>query len=215
MRIRTNVKVGALIIALATGLNGGWPGPAAAQETTESSRAVVSATYKSPGKASRLSLLATAIPVAVGLMYWSSQGNEHKQEFDAYGNLFRDYTAEPNRLIPGLIIGTGLMFGPTVGHLYAGRAGLLPVRLLIAGAAMGAAFAVGDSQGDSWAGLSAGMAVLGAGGAVEIITSVIDIADADGAARKYNEEHAATKVSLTPLMLDGGKAPGLAVAASF
>ena len=215
MRARTNVNVSALVITLAIGLNGGWPGAAAAQESAGSSRAVMSATYKSPGKASRLSLLATAIPVAVGLMYWSSQGNEHKQEFDAQGNLFRDYTAEPNRLVPGLIIGTGLMFGPTVGHLYAGRSGLLPVRLLITGAAMGAAFAVGDSQGDSWSGLAAGVAVLGVGGAVEIITSVIDIAKADGAARKYNEEHAATKVSLTPMMLDGGKVPGLAVAASF
>ena len=204
-----------ILIALATGLTGGWPGAGAAQESTGSSRAVMSATYKSPGKASRLSLLATAIPVAAGIVYWSAQSPERKQEFDAQGHLFADYIEEPNRLVPSVIIGIGLMFGPTAGHLYAGRLGLLPVRVIIAGVATGAAFAVAEGQGDSWSALAAGVAVLGVGGAVAIITSVIDIAKADGAARKYNEEHAATRVGLTPLMLDGGKAAGFAVAASF
>jgi len=204
-----------ILIALGIGLAGSWPCAGVAQESMGSSRAVTSVAYKSPGKASRLSLLATAIPVAVGLMYWSRQSPERKQEFDAQGHLFRDYIQEPNRLVPGLIIGTGLMFGPTAGHLYAGRLGLLPVRVIIVGAATGAALAVGGAQEDSWSGLAVGIAVLGGGGAIAIITSVIDTAKADGAARKYNEEHAATRVGLTPLMLDGGKAAGLAVAASF
>jgi len=204
-----------ILIALAIGLAAGWPDAGAAQESTGYSRAVMSVPYKSPGEASRLSLLATAIPVAVGIVYWSGQSPERIQEFDAQGHLFREYTQEPNRLVPGLMIGTGLMFGPTVGHLYAGRLGLLPVRLIIAGVATGAALAVGASQADSWSGLAAGIAVLGGGGAVALITSVIDTAKADGAARKYNEEHAATRVGLTPLMLDGGKAAGFAIAATF
>jgi len=191
------------ILVLGSGLLGGWAEPVVAQEATETLSTVPSFAYKSPEKASRLSLLCTAVPVAAGVVYWSVQGGS-------------EFGGEPNRSVPAVLIGTGLMFGPSVGHLYAGRVGLLPLRAIVAGATAGAALGyAADHHEDGWEALGVTAGILAIGGGIATITSIIDIARAGRAARKYNEEHDVAQVGVTPAMLDGGRVVGLAVAASF
>lgn len=191
------------ILVLGPVLIGGWPDPVAAQEATDTLPPVPSFAYKSPEKASRLSLLCTAVPVAAGVIYLSAQGGT-------------EFGGEPNRSIPAVLIGAGLTFGPSVGHLYAGRLGLLPLRVIITGATAGAALGYAASNDeDSWDALGVFVGILAIGGGIATITSIIDIARAGRAARNYNEEHDEAQVGVTPAMLDGGRAVGFAVAASF
>jgi hypothetical protein len=147
---------------------------------------------KSPGTALALSLMSTVVPIGAGIALMA--------------------TESPAGLIPFL---GGILVGPSIGHFYAGNtgrglatAGLRTVSLV--GGTL-AAYAICPYDGCSDSDVQAATWVLIATAGLTLGSSVVDIATAPDAARRYNERQQAARLRVTPVFLAGGSAPGLAV----
>ncbi len=153
---------------------------------------------KSGSSALLYSLLGTALPVGVGLA--AATGNEGPNASPA----------------PGLLVFSGAIFGPSLGHFYAGRPGRalggIGLRVL-GGAGMVAGFAMSwDRASDSAGG---GDVLFGAGAALWIGSAVWDIASAPHSARVQNEKARKQRASLGVAAVGASRAPGLRLDVPF
>jgi len=169
--------------------------------------------YKSPSAAFNLSLFSTLVPMAVGtIMVSQARNNDSLAVAGAAG------------------LALGLSFGPTIGYAYSGEQlrgwGVGALRLLgvgVGSAAMFAAFLSSicdddDSSGCSKSGDAGTWALLGAVSLTAVaVSAVYDIATAPRAARRANEQHGLTNLSLIPVPIPGrlSTSPGLALVGQF
>lgn len=161
--------------------------------STVSAQHVAGLEMKSPQKAVNLSLLGTLIPVGLGIAMVANDDSER--------------SGGP-AMIGALCIMGGILVGPGLGHSYAGSGGRMlsgiGLRLLGFGGAM-TAFALSWNSPDSdsaEAGFYGGMALAG-------FSAIYDIATADDTARKYNERHGLSRVTVSPTYFADHDAGGL------
>lgn len=137
-------------------------------------------TPKNPGKATAYSLLGWVTPIAAGNLFAARCGN-----FDTG---------------PTLLLMAGWVAGPGLGHAYAGNSGKLYTGMAIRGGVLMGAFVLGAAVNNSGSIGSNGEALAAVLVAAGIIwySAIHDIVTADNSARKYNEEHGLTNVSIAP-----------------
>lgn len=149
--------------------------------------------YKSPGTAAALSTFGTFIPFGVGVASLPS---------------------ESGGAGTALIVLGGTIFGPGLGHAYAGNAGRffsgVGLRLLGWGGLM-TTVALSWNDGDS------GAAIAGALASTFLIlgSSIYDIATAPKSARQFNDRHGYRQISLSPTFNPKNSTPGLQLSMSF
>jgi hypothetical protein len=175
--------------------------------------------YKSPGMALSLSLLSTLVPMAVGTIMVSQAHNLHTH----LGHTSLAYAG-----VAGLAL--GLSFGPSIGYAYFGAHfrgwGMGLLRLAGIGVGSAAIIAAVDSamckNEDGYAscnkGDASGWVLLGAVSLFAVVVSAVyDIATAPRAARRANEQHGLTNLSLVPVPIPGrsSTSPGLALVGQF
>jgi hypothetical protein len=174
--------------------------------------------YKSPGMALSLSLLSTLVPMVVGTIMVS-------QAHDVHTHL--GYTSLAYAGVAGLAL--GLSFGPSIGYAYSGEHfrgwGMGLLRLvgvgvgsvaIVFGAISGSGAFCSDSCNKS--GDGGGWVLLGAVSLIAVVVSAVyDIATAPRAARRANEQHGLTNLSLVPMAIPGrsSTSPGLALVGQF
>jgi len=173
--------------------------------------------YKSPGMALSLSLLSTLVPMVAGTIMVSQA---HKLQ-TSLGRTGVEYAG-----VAGLAL--GLSFGPSIGYAYSGAhfrgwgMGLLRLAGIGAGAFAiyaGVALSIcGEGEDCSNREDGGGLIVLGAVSLIALaVSAVYDIATAPRAARRANEQHGLTNLSLVPVPIPGrsSTSPGLALVGQF
>lgn len=168
--------------------------------------------YKSPSTALSLSLLSTLVPVVVGTSMIAVWENRHHNT---------------PLLVGGAAgLGLGLSFGPSIGYAYSGEhfrgwgMGLLRLAGIGVGVFAIAAAAVSSIRCDSCSnsGDGGGWLLLAAISLTPVVVSAVyDIVTAPRAARRANERHGLTNVSLVPMAIPGrsSTSPGLALVGQF
>jgi len=136
----------------------------------------------------------TAIPIAMGVF-----ASTRNQDSGGAG---------------GFLVVSGYLFGPSMGHFYAGRSGRafkgVGIRIAsLVGVAAAAALSWNKTPSDS--GGEAGLAIACAG--LGAIDAVVDIASASHSARVHNEEVRQSRLRLAPARI--GMAPGIQVQTTF
>jgi hypothetical protein len=170
--------------------------------------------YKSPGMAFCLSLFSTLVPVVAGTtmlkVFWDGhQGND----------------SLPLLVGGTAVLGLGLSLGPSIGHAYSGEHlygwGMGFSRLVGSGIGAYAIFIAAfrsscpdycnPSRQDNAEAVA--VVVLTA----VAVSAVYDIATAPRAARRANEQHGLTNLSLVPMAIPGrsSTSPGLALVGQF
>jgi len=114
----------------------------------------------------------------------------------------------------GFLVVSGYLFGPSMGHFYAGRSGRafkgIGIRIAsLVGVAAAAALSWNKTPSDS--GGEAGLAIACAG--LGALDAVVDIASASHSARVHNEEMRQSRLHLAPARI--GMAPGIQVQTTF
>jgi hypothetical protein len=170
---------------------------------------------KSEDIALTLSLFGTLVPTAAGLLVWATRGDQLVREYGANGDLYREYYAAPNPLLPVLLIAGGLLIGPSLGHFYIGELGSLPQRFGIITSTAAIAYRAGKEVGedDVYAGAFAAVMVGLAGCGLLVIEAIADIGRVPGAVRHYNET-VNSSLSITPTYSPGAGV-GLRLDVSF
>ena len=167
--------------------------------------------YRSPGAALSLSLLSTLVPMVVGTIMVSQAQNRTSLYAGVAGLSF------------------GLSFGPSIGYAYSGEHfrgwGMGLLRLVGVGVGSVAIFFGAISGSGAFcsdycnrSGDGGGLIVLGAVSLTAVVVSAVyDIATAPRAARRANEQHGLTNVSLVPMAIPGrsSTSPGLALVGQF
>ncbi len=135
-----------------------------------------------------------------------------------------------NLIAGGVILSTGLVFGPSIGQYYSGRVGkglLFTLgRAAFAGMAWGGLIWVllncYDHEGNCHTTPVGGITLLTISGAGVLGLAIWDIVNSYSSAEQYNEEHAKKSISLSPFVMpsagrngENGTAYGLAVAGWF
>ncbi len=168
--------------------------------------------YKSPSTALTLSLLSTLVPVVVGTItftfWWDSHHNASSQSL-----LFAGAAG----------VGLGLSFGPSIGYAYSGEHfrgwGMGFLRLLgVGGVVLGSVGAYASAWSSNSGGITSAWVLLGAVSLIAVVVSAVyDIATAPRAARRANEQHGLTNLSLVPVPIPGrsSTSPGLALVGQF
>jgi hypothetical protein len=156
---------------------------------------------KSVDKAKKLSLYGTLIPVAAGAVIFFGASDRFDNWDDA------------ESIVAISIAGAGIVFGPAIGHCYAGEWRYLGkafwLRMSVAGLSVGA-FAYSSTMGGN---SSAGGAVLPA--LVITASAVYDIAAARKSVEKYNARHNLTSLSLVPCYYASQDAVGMQLRLTF
>jgi hypothetical protein len=170
--------------------------------------------YKSPGMALSLSLLSTLVPMAVGTIMVSQAHNLN--------------TPVGYAGVAGLAL--GLSFGPSIGYAYSGAhfrgwgigllrlAGIGVGAFAIFAAAMSSICDEDNNLGSCSNRDGSGWVLLGAVSLTAVVVSAVyDIATAPRAARRANEQHGLTNLSLVPMAIPGrsSTSPGLALVGQF
>lgn len=151
---------------------------------------------KDPETAQTASLGATAVPLALGaLAAW--KGSE----------------------AGWVLMGAGLMIGPSAGHWYAGTTISTGLGIRLAGTALAGALLlpaaecaiIGDESGQSSCGLKQGAFLVGVGAV--IVGAVHDLATAGDAARRHN----ARTIQIAPTVVAGARSTtaGLGLSGAF
>jgi hypothetical protein len=170
--------------------------------------------YKSPSTAFNLSLFSTLVPMAVGtIMVSQARNNDSLAVAGAAG------------------LALGLSFGPTIGYAYSGEQlrgwGVGALRLVGVGVGSAAMFVAllssalcddNQASGCSRSGDASAWALLGAISLTAVaVSAVYDIATAPRAARRANEQHGLTNLSLVPVPIAGrsSTSAGLALVGQF
>lgn len=152
--------------------------------------------YKSPETAAGISLLGTAVPV--GLMVMASSNSNG--DSDAAG-----------LVMLGLV---GSIFGPGLGHSYAGDSGRFwrgAGWRTVGWTSLFVAVAISWDNTDS-----SGAGFLAVGGAAIVVVSTIrDIAMASDSANRYNQRFEPRKVTMMPMWSPRDNSVGLGVSLGF
>lgn len=159
----------------------------------------------SPSRATKLSLIATALPVAAGIVL-------HKDESEGSSND-----------IAGVLVISGVIIGPSVGYFYGGCAGRGGVGIairtgVVIGTVVALAAVVDAHEGDEFldfSGLAAALTVVGIGGALILIDAIYDIVRVDGTVRHHNARQADFNLTVAPQVVGPGKVPGLQLSLRF
>jgi hypothetical protein len=164
---------------------------------------------KSPGTAAAYSAIGTLAPVTIGsaLLMVSQSGDI---------NEYLGWTS-------GIIVGTGVLLGPGIGHLYAGNPSQFAIGtgVRIIGATLVAVCLMNTAwnwygSGDSvYGSVGASMAGLCIGGTLLLYSMVYDITTADNSAHNYNARHNGTSLSVFPTWFPDNGAAGIRLIASF
>ncbi len=150
---------------------------------------------RSPTKAAYLSFLGTALPVTLGLIGASSNGPD--SEDGGYG----------------LLVVSGYLMGPSLGHLYAGRGGHAAGGF---GMRVAALVGMGIAIGTSWDNPNTGSDVGAAASlAVGGVSAIYDIATAARSARRHNDKIRGGGLSVYPAAVGTAHAPGVQADWSF
>jgi len=127
-----------------------------------------------------------------------------------------------DEVVPMLVSGCGaLLLGPSLGHWYAHHGWSTGLTLRLVGAATTAFAAMLLVQGLYHPGTGASddvdLGLGAAGGMMFAAGTMLDIAEARGAVRVYNREHAVRQISITPTVApaDGAQRIGLAIVGQF
>ncbi len=141
--------------------------------------------------------------------------------------------SERVKIAGGVILGTGLVFGPSVGEIYSerwGKAALFSLGRSVSGGigalgfmmVLGAGLGCMDSGSNCNSSSPGGIALMTIGGIAETTLIIWGIVDSYNSAEQYNEEHAKKSISLSPFVMpstgrngENGTAYGLAVAGNF
>jgi hypothetical protein len=158
---------------------------------------------KSGRSAFLCSLLGTAVPVGLGAAVLSADSESG------------------GGALAGLAVVGGSLVGPSLGHFYAGRTGRalggIGIRL-VAGAAIVGGFGMSfDSGGGSWGFESDGDgdALMAAGAALWVTSTIVDIATAPHSAHVRNEKILKRRASVGPAPIGPSHAPGIRVDVPF
>lgn len=167
--------------------------------------------YKSPAKAFWLSFLSTAIPTGIGITLIAT-------------NVGRGSDVEDLANLGGVILATGVILGPSVGHLYLGNTGRALGMTAARAVAPSAGFLVGlgllaidDSNDSDFANLHLFGAAILVGFSISAILAVWDIIDAPLAANRHNKK-LLQNLNITPTVLrtaSGNHAMGLGISGRF
>jgi hypothetical protein len=171
---------------------------------------------KSEDHALRLGVLGTGVPIVAGAAI-AILGVSHQ----TYGvNPYTGMTIETSHrwgLGVGIVAaGAGVILGPTLGYLYAGRVGGLPIRLLlpVAGVAV-AAIPASSCTGGEDCGLEAAAIGFGVGCGLALVDAGYDLVRLKGVVRRKNEWTRHASVHLIPSYLKSTEQPALAVQLRF
>lgn len=150
---------------------------------------------KSKTAAVAYSLVTTLVPEGVSILFLAQQGNHSKARNRAW-------------FAVGL---SGPVFGPGVGHLYAGNtqkfnSGTL-LRLCLSAAGVAALYSNDESDVAGVIAVSSGLVVA--------FSMVYDIATVGRSVDKYNRSHGFTDLRLTPTYFAGHRAPGVMLTLSL
>jgi hypothetical protein len=112
--------------------------------------------------------------------------------------------------------GAGVILGPTLGYLYVGRVGGLPIRLLlpVAGVAV-AAIPASSCTGGEDCGLEAAAIGFGVGCGLALVDAGYDLVRLKGVVRRKNERTRHAGVHLIPSYLKSTEQPALALQLRF
>jgi hypothetical protein len=126
-----------------------------------------------------------------------------------------------DQVVPLLVTGSALLVvGPSFGNWYARKAWSTGLGLRLAGAGAiglgGVVVAATLSDSDS-GGQTVAVTLAAAGAAAFVTGTVLDIIAAPRAVRRYNEAHAARRLSIAPVIARGGSVEhtGFAIAGTF
>jgi hypothetical protein len=170
---------------------------------------------KDPDTARALSLLPTAggaVALAIAVPLATGRGST-----GTTGGAF----------VLGTLGGLGVTFGPTIGHVYAGRWWSRGLKIRLYGLATAAAGALVAFLGACWDGCrgdttshdvltGAGATAFVAGAVLYVAGSIDEIASASAAARRYNRDHGLdASLTVAPIATRSGAAPGIGVVGRF
>lgn len=149
----------------------------------------------SPSKATTLSALSTVIPITAGFAVWVTQ--EPERDPGGYSSGGRD------PVLPLVLIGSGLMLGPSVGYFYGDCAGRgakgIAFRGLTASVTTMAIVMILESDPDVSYDAFASASTVGIMGAAYIFSSSFrDLRNVERAVRTQNSKRLATTVGLAP-----------------
>ena len=182
-----------------------------AQDTSAGSRPLP----KSESHALRLSLLGTLAPIAAGAAI-GLLGVSHDTYVDPYTGTHYETSNNWGAKFGVAAISAGVFLGPTLGYLYVGRAGGLPIRLLAPVA--GVAAALIPAAACDW-GEDCGLEVLATGFAVGCALAAADagydLLRLKGMVRKRNELTRHAELHLVPSYLKAADQPALAIQLRF
>ena len=172
---------------------------------------------KSESHALKLSLLGTGAPIVAGAAIAVLGVSHH-----TYPNYVNPSTGTPietsHRWGLGVGIaaaGVGVILGPSLGYLYVGRVGGLPIRLLLPVAGVAAAAIPASSCNGEDCGLDALAVGLGVGFGLVVVDAGYDLVRLKGVARRKNERVRHADVHLVPSNLKSTGLPALAVQLRF
>ncbi|MGE5176200.1 MAG: hypothetical protein ACM3JJ_07455 [Hyphomicrobiales bacterium] len=157
----------------------------------------------SPTTATLLSTVFTVVPAVAGIVITNGEGRSNGPDQGAGG--------------PLLFTGAYL-FGPAVGHFYAGRSGRafvgIGVRAAALAAATGAVAASWDNGSDTSGAETVGLVALGVG----VVSAVYDVATAGKSAKIKNDELRAQRLTEPKVSASLGSvagAPGVRIGVKF
>lgn len=169
----------------------------------------------SPSTAKWVSYGSTLIPIAAGLLINAAQQDG--------GTSQGGDSESDHHIVSGILIGMGLLIGPSAGYVYGGctRRGARGVLIRgIAGTAAGlTAYTIAESSEDDafpdMSGLAGTLAMVGLGVGVMAWDAVHDLRSVESTVRAQNSKRLATTVSLAPGILPTSGTPVLIVQVRF
>ena len=168
---------------------------------------------KSESHALKLSLLGTGVPIVAGAAI-AILGVSH-QTYEYAGTTIET----THRWGVGIAVaaaGAGVILGPTLGYLYVGRVGGLPIRLLLPVAGVAAAAIPASScTGGEDCGLEAVAIGFGVGCGLAVVDAGYDLVRLKSVVRRRNERTQHAGMHLVPSYLKSTEQPALAVQLRF
>ncbi|MCI0330502.1 MAG: hypothetical protein L0196_06060 [candidate division Zixibacteria bacterium] len=155
---------------------------------------------KSEGTAVALSLGGTIVPITLGLVVATQGPNDAG-------------------IVPGVVLmGSGVVFGPSLGYFYGGRPGRglsgIGIRLGLSAATLGATYIAGTST-DGWDGLDRAAVAFFIGSGVVAAAAVADVLLVPKAVRKHNRSLQEKALTIAPAYFAQHGAPGVKVQVQF
>jgi len=168
---------------------------------------------KSEGHALKLSLLGTGAPIVAGAAL-AIFGVSHQTY--AYASTTLETSHRWGLGVGLAAAGAGVILGPTLGYLYVGRVGGLPIRLLLPAAGVAvAAIPASSCTGGEDCGLETVAIGFGVGCGLALVDAAYDLVRLKSVVRRKNERTQHAGMHLVPSYLRSTEQPALAVQLSF